>query len=141
MASVPLMVGDMRDEGTLFSQLAQLDVTTDADFKNYFQTIWWPNATSEELDGLMALYSQDPTAGSPYGTGLLNAVTPNYKRLASVVGDFSFEAQRRNLLAHYNNTQVWNYVTDVTIPTTGLLPDLLVTELPVLGSFHAFDVW
>lgn len=144
MASVPLVTGDMRDEGTLFSLLAQLETLTDEDFAKYFKDIWWPKATDAEMARLMELYPSDASQGSPFDTGALNAVTPNFKRLAAVVGDFSFQAQRRNLLAHYNTSEqaVWNYVTDVSIPSAGLLPDLgVLTHLPVLGSFHAFDVW
>ncbi|TDZ54613.1 Lipase 3 [Colletotrichum trifolii] len=144
MASVPLITGDMRDEGTLFSLLAQLETLTDDDFKSYFQNIWWPRASDEEMARLMDLYPADVTQGSPFDTGLLNAATPNFKRLAAVVGDFSFQAQRRNLLAHYDTSRqtVWNYVTDVSVPSAGLLPDLgALAHLPVLGSFHAFDVW
>lgn len=144
MASVPLVTGDMRDEGTLFSLLAQLETLTDEDFAKYFKDIWWPKASDAEMASLMELYPSDITQGSPFDTGVLNAVTPNFKRLAAVVGDFSFQAQRRNLLSHYNTSEqtVWNYVTDVSIPSAGLLPDLgVLTHLPVLGSFHAFDVW
>ncbi|KAJ0347526.1 hypothetical protein COL154_009607 [Colletotrichum chrysophilum] len=144
MASVPLVTGDMRDEGTLFSLLAQLETLTDEDFAKYFKDIWWPRASDAEMAKLMELYPADITQGSPFDSGVLNAVTPNFKRLAAVVGDFSFQAQRRNLLAHYNTSEqtVWNYVTDVSIPSAGLLPDLgVLTHLPVLGSFHAFDVW
>ncbi|KAK0376902.1 carotenoid ester lipase [Colletotrichum limetticola] len=143
MASVPLITGDMRDEGTLFSLLAQLETLSDEDFADYFQTIWWPKASDADIAGLMKLYPTDITKGSPFGTGILNAVTPKFKRLAAVVGDFSFQAQRRNLLAHCNVSEqtVWNYVTDVSIPSAGLLPDFgVLTHLPVLGSFHAFDV-
>lgn len=96
------------------------------------------------MASLMKLYPADISEGCPFGTGILNAVTPNFKRLAAVVGNFSFQAQRRKLLAHYNTSgqAVWNYFTDVSIPSAGLLPDLgVLTGLPVLGSFHAFDVW
>ncbi|CCF32799.1 carotenoid ester lipase [Colletotrichum higginsianum] len=144
MASVPLITGDMRDEGTLFSLLAQLETLSDEDFASYFQTTWWPKATDADMAALMELYPSDVRQGSPFDTGVLNAVTPNFKRLAAVVGDFSFQAQRRNLLAHYNTSEqaVWNYITDVSVPAAGLLPDLgVLTHLPVLGSFHAFDVW
>jgi carboxylesterase type B len=144
IASVPLIIGDMRDEGTAFSLLAQLETLTDKDFAKYFKEVWWPKATDAEISRLMELYPPDITQGSPFGTGVLNAVTPNFKRLAAVVGDYSFQAQRRNLLAHYNTSEqtVWNYITDVSIPSAGLLPDLgVATHLPVVGSFHAFDVF
>lgn len=143
MASVPLITGNMRDEGTPFSLLAQLETLTDDDFANYFKDLWWPKASDAEMATLMELYPSDITQGSPFDTGVLNAVTPNYKRLAAVVGDYSFQAQRRNWLAHYNTSEqtVWNYITDVSIPSAGLLPDLgVLTHLPVVGSFHVFDV-
>ncbi|KAK1953688.1 carotenoid ester lipase [Colletotrichum sublineola] len=144
MASVPLITGDMRDEGTLFSLIAQLETLSDKDFASYFRTVWWPKATDADMARLMDLYPSDVTEGSPFNTSFLNAITPNFKRLAAVVGDYSFQAQRRNLLAHYNVSEypVWNYVTDVTLPSAGLLPNLgPLTQLPILGSFHAFDVW
>lgn len=151
IAQVPLMIGDMRDEGPLFSLLAQLMATTDDDFKTYFQQVWWPNATDEDMQGLMDLYVQDPAQGSPYavdGSYLSSLVsslenpTSNYKRLASLVGDYSFEAQRRNLLAHWNfSTPVWNYIHDQDVYSAGLLPDTDLTNIPLLGSFHASDVW
>lgn len=56
----------MRDEGTLFCLLAQLMVLSDDDFKNYFQNVWWPNATDDDMEGLIQLYTQDPSQGSPY---------------------------------------------------------------------------
>lgn len=141
----------MRDEGTLFSLLAQLEGTTDEDFKNYFQTVWWPNATDEDMAGLMELYPQDPSQGSPFivdptiltpALDALNNPTPNFKRMASLIGDYSFQAQRRNLLSNRNyTTSAWNYIQDVDVPLAGLLPDTDLTNLPILGSHHAFDVW
>lgn len=152
VAQVPLMIGDMRDEGTLFSLLAQFLATTDDDFKTYFQRVWWPNATDEDMQGLMDLYVQDPAQGSPYALdnstistflAALDNPTPNYKRLASLVGDYSFEAQRRNLLRHWNSSSapVWNYVHDQDVFSGGLVPDTDLTNIPLLGSFHAADVW
>ena len=88
------MIGDMKDEGTLFSLVTQLNVTTDQSFKEYFQNIWWPNATDAQLARLMELYPADPTQGSPFDTGLANAITPQYKRLAALIGDYSFQVSR-----------------------------------------------
>ncbi|CAN8101770.1 unnamed protein product [Discula destructiva] len=151
IANVPLMTGDMRDEGTLFSLVAQLKATNDEDFKTYFQSTWWPKATDEDMQGLMELYPQDPSQGSPYIldptilTPVLDAAnnpTPNFKRMASLIGDYTFEAQRRNLLSNWNYTSpVWNYIQDNDVPLLGLLPDTDLTNVPLLGSFHAYDVW
>lgn len=145
----------MRDEGTLFSLLAQFLATTDDDFESYFRQVWWPNATHEDMQGLMDLYVQDPQQGSPYTTDPSTSLaslatslvqpTPNYKRLASLVGDYSFEAQRRNLLRHWNtSTPVWNYIHDQDLPLVAeLLPaeSSVLADIPLLGSFHASDVW
>lgn len=142
----------MRDEGTLFSLLAQLEATNDEDFKEYFQTVWWPTASDEDMEGLMELYPQDPTQGSPFiletssltpALDDVNNPTPNFKRMAALMGDYAFEAQRRNLLSNWNFTNpVWNYIQDVDIPAVGsLLPDSELTNIPLLGSFHAYDVW
>lgn len=133
----------MRDEGTLWTLLAQLDALTDADFKAYFQTVFWPNCTDAVMERLMELYPSDPAAGSPFGTGSLWATTPNFKRMAALVGDYSFEAQRRNLLAHYQGP-AWNYVIDVEVPTAGLTELLgldlgTLAHIPILGSLHGWD--
>jgi acetylcholinesterase len=104
-AKVPLMIGDMRDEGTLFSQINQLTILTDSQFKDYFQNEFWPHATDANMAELMQLYPQDPTKGSPYGTGLLNAISPQYKRLASVTGDATFEVSAySNIPSHAVDT-------------------------------------
>jgi acetylcholinesterase len=78
------MIGDMRDEETLFSLANNLNTTTTAQFKDYYNTLWWPKASRSQIDQLATLYPQNPTAGSPYNTGLLNAITPQYKRISSL---------------------------------------------------------
>lgn len=158
IARVPLMAGDMRDEGTFFSLLPQLETLTEEAFKSYFQSTWWPHATSAEIDRVAELYPQDPAAGSPFNTSDLWNVTPNFKRIAALIGDYSFEAQRRNLLEHHPGP-AWNYVIDVDVPTAGLTESLALgesdgalarlldatveqaTNIPILGSLHAWDCY
>ena len=93
IANVPLLMGDMCDEGPLFSLITALNTTTDDDVKDYFKTYWWPNVSEDQLNRLLELYPQNPAKGSPYGTGIANAVTPQFKRIASIVGDYSFEVR------------------------------------------------
>lgn len=81
----------MQDEGTLFSLVNQLNVTSDESVKEYFKEVWWPNATPEQLDLLVQYYPSDPAAGSPFGTGARNDLTPNFKQIAAITGDYSFE--------------------------------------------------
>jgi acetylcholinesterase len=145
IANVPLFMGDMRDEGTLFSLRAGLNTTTDEEFKEYFNTIWWPNATEAQLNRLSELYPH--SVGSPYEAGLLDSVPgPQYGRIAAVQGDYVFEACRRQLYANFKGP-IWNYQTEITLPLSvldnsivgSLLGSTGLTNIPVLGSFHAFD--
>lgn len=138
----------MKDEGPLFSLVAALNTTTEEAVKDYFQTYWWPHATEAQLDTLMDLYPQDHRKGSPYDTGLVNSlVGPQYKRIASIIGDYSFESQRRQLLAQHKGP-MWTYQTEATLPLSvlgdsfvgELLGDSGLMDIPILGSFHAFDV-
>ncbi|OAA42043.1 sterol esterase carbohydrate esterase family CE10 [Beauveria brongniartii RCEF 3172] len=143
IANVPVLYGDMRDEGTLFSLINQLNLTTTEDIKEYFKTYWWPAVTEQQLNRLMELYPQDPTKGSPYGTGLLYAIPPQYKRLSSLIGDYSFEAQRRALLQKVAAPK-WNYLIEASIPLRGagntiLGPLIGAGDIPILGSFHGVD--
>lgn len=146
-AQVPLLMGDMKDEGPLFSLLAGLNTTTEQEVKDYFKTIWWPNFPDEELKELLRLYPQDPRQGSPFDTGYGNTlIGPQYKRIAAIVGDYSFESQRRQLFGLYK-APIWAYRTQVSLPLPlidntflgGLLGLTGLTDIPLLGSFHSFD--
>ncbi|KAL5335517.1 Alpha/Beta hydrolase protein [Aspergillus crustosus] len=144
IANVPIMIGDVKDEGTLFSLINQLNVTTDDDFMEYFQSIWWPGASEAQLAQLMELYPADPAKGSPFDTGLANAITPQFKRLAALIGDYSFQSQRRHLLDSIPQSQnAWTFEMEVSLPLLGQIPllDILgLDNIPALGSFHASDV-
>jgi acetylcholinesterase len=145
IANVPLMMGDMRDEGTLFSLIAGLNTTTDEEVKNYFNKIWWPKATEAQLNRLLELYPR--SAGAPFEGALLDSLPgPQYGRIAAIQGDYVFEACRRQLFSHFPGP-IWNYQTEITLPLSvldnSIVGELLgttgLTNVPVLGSFHAFD--
>jgi acetylcholinesterase len=71
---------------------------------------WLPNGTDEELQQLTTLYPEDPSQGSPYDTGDLNALSPQFKRIASYQGDIVFQAPRRVLLNETSQSQpAWSY--------------------------------
>ncbi len=64
------------------------------------------------MDRLLTLYPQDITQGSPYDTGTENAFTPEFKRIASLLGDFVFQAPRRFLLNNLSEKQnIWSFCT------------------------------
>jgi acetylcholinesterase len=71
---------------------------------------FFPNATDTQMDELLTLYPQNVTLGSPYDTGTQNALTPQFKRLASILGDYEFQAPRRFFLQTVSDKQnVWSF--------------------------------
>ncbi|KAI0629975.1 carotenoid ester lipase precursor [Trametes polyzona] len=128
VANVPFVTGDCDDEGTLFS-LSTLNITTEAHLRSYITSNYLPQASKSDLDQLLKLYPADLTQGSPFGTGILNALTPQFKRLAAMQGDLVFQAPRRFLLENRSAKQ----------PTWSFLNKRL-KGIPILGSAHATDI-
>lgn len=130
-APVPFIVGDQEDEGTLFS-LFQFNISTTADLENYLSTIFFPFAKKSTVQGLVATYPDNPSAGSPFNTGVLNNFYPQYKRLAAILGDLSFTLTRRIFLNIANTSKPsvpnWSYLNSYFYGT------------PILGTFHASDI-
>ncbi|KAF8837132.1 alpha beta-hydrolase [Paxillus ammoniavirescens] len=129
VADVPFVTGDCDDEGTLFS-FSTLNVTTDTQFEEYFQTYWFPNVPSTTIKEIMQYYPANISQGSPFDTGTLNAFTPQFKRIAALQGDAAFQAPRRLLLHNRSGKQaLWTY-TNKRFKT-----------LPYLGSVHGSDIF
>ncbi|KIJ09787.1 hypothetical protein PAXINDRAFT_102175 [Paxillus involutus ATCC 200175] len=128
VADVPFVTGSCDDEGTLFS-FSTLNITTDTQFEEYLQTYRFPEAPPTTIQELMKFYPADISQGSPFDTGMLNAITPQFKRIAAFQGDVTFEAPRRFFLQHRSGKQpLWTYVTK------------RLKTFPVLGSFHSSDL-
>ncbi|KAM5544406.1 hypothetical protein V8D89_002066 [Ganoderma adspersum] len=109
IANVPFITGGSLDEGTIFA-LGAWNITTDAEFLDYLRDSYFPGASSEEVAPLLAHYSNDPTQGSPFGTGNENQLAPMYKRMSAFQGDFMFQTQRRTLLTLRSSKQpAWAY--------------------------------
>jgi len=130
-AAVPMIVGDMEDEGTLFS-LFQSNVTTTSRLENYLSSLFLHNASKQQVAGLVDQYSPLASAGAPHRTGILNQVYPGFKRIASLLGDLVFMAPRRLFLeiAQEVNPDVpaWSYLGSYNYGT------------PILGTFHGSDI-
>ncbi|KAI0690023.1 carotenoid ester lipase precursor [Cerioporus squamosus] len=110
-ADVPFIIGDVLDEGPLLS-LSTLNITTEEELASYMKTAWFPGASSSDIETILQLYPSDPAAGSPFGTGEQNAFTPEYKRIAAIQGDFSFQASRRHLLDRLSSTHItYNFLS------------------------------
>ena len=125
---------------------------------NYTPSLLGSDALMTGVDKVMSLYSDDPSAGSPFGTGNQTFGTgPGYKRAAAIrtssssclpeiafvltscyrlVGDMLFQAQRR---FWSQTTTAPSYAYMFTDPQLGTDPALGVyhsTELPyIFGVF------
>ncbi|KAI0703975.1 Alpha/Beta hydrolase protein, partial [Earliella scabrosa] len=100
LAKIPFIIGDVADEGPLFS-VGNLNITTDDAFAHFLATTWFPGASRTDIDPLLALYPPDPAEGSPFSTGGAFSYTPQFKRIAALQGDWFFNAPRRSLLETY----------------------------------------
>jgi acetylcholinesterase len=112
--------------------LTQNNITTIEDIVTYLDTFFFHHASTARLQELVNLYPDDPSAGSPFRTGPLNNIYPQYKRLAALLGDLVFTITRRVFLswALQSNPSVpsWSYLSSYDYGT------------PVLGTFHASDI-
>lgn len=87
IAQVPLIIGDQEDEGPLFA-LVLSNVTTTSKLVTYLLS-YFPEATRADIQGLVDTYPTDPSAGSPFRTGLANELYPQFKRIAAILGDIT----------------------------------------------------
>ena len=70
----------------------------------------FPNITDAEYQTIAQAYPSDVTQGSPFGTGALNVLTPEFKRLAAFDGDLVFQAPRRLFLNQLSGRQkTWSF--------------------------------
>ncbi|KAJ2920605.1 hypothetical protein H1R20_g16490, partial [Candolleomyces eurysporus] len=115
-ARIPFIAGTNLDEGTSFSSHTSL---SDQD------------ALSAMLDQVLTLYPEDPSVGSPYGTGNeLFGLPASYKRLSSIMGDLVFDAPRRMLSEAAAEARVKSYGYLFTHPQ----PD------PSSGVLHGSEI-
>ncbi|KAN0124156.1 Alpha/Beta hydrolase fold [Lactarius tabidus] len=128
VARIPFVSGDCDDEGTFFAY-PQTNVTTEAELRAYLKEFFFPNATDAQMDELLTLYPQNVTLGSPYDTGTQNALTPQFKRLASILGDYEFQAPRRFFLQTVSDKQnVWWFLSK------------RLKAVPKFGAYHSSDL-
>ncbi|KAK7458144.1 hypothetical protein VKT23_010052 [Stygiomarasmius scandens] len=128
IANIPIISGDCDDEGTLFS-FSTLNITTEAEIREYLKTVILPTISNNDLDALLEAYPQDITQGSPFNTGFLNVITPQFKRIAAFQGDVVFQAPRRFFFENLDGKQpIWAFLSKRE------------KTVPFLGSFHGSDI-
>ncbi|EMD35624.1 hypothetical protein CERSUDRAFT_157488 [Gelatoporia subvermispora B] len=127
VANVPFISGDCDDEGTIFG-IDQLNVTTSSQLAAWLPVILH-GISQDDINTILETYSDDITQGSPFNTGILNAVTPEYKRISALQGDLVFQAPRRLMLQLRSGLQpTWSYLYK------------RMKSTPVLGAAHTFDL-
>lgn len=126
-AKVPTIIGDQEDEGTVFA-LVRTNITSSEELVEHLMT-YYPETERRILADLVSKYPNDPSAGSPFGTGNANQVYPQYKRLAAIVGDLAFQWPRRTYLS----------VASFQVPTWSYFSSYLYGT-PFLGTFHSTDI-
>lgn len=131
-ASVPFIVGDQEDEGSMFA-LFQSNISTTDQLAEYLLDIFFHNANRDQIDALIATYPDTgSTYGSPFRTGPFNNIYPQFKRLAAMLGDLTFTLTRRaflNVTAEIKpDVPSWSYLASYDYGT------------PILGTFHGSDI-
>jgi len=130
-AKVPFIIGNQEDEGTLFA-LFQSNITTTDQLSTYFQNLFFHGASKATIDKLIKTYPETIFDGSPFRSGILNNIYPQFKRLAAILGDLTFILTRRSFMNIANTVAPtvpsWGYMSSYDIGT------------PVLGTFHASDL-
>ncbi|KAE8249101.1 hypothetical protein A4X13_0g5340 [Tilletia indica] len=130
-ADVHILTGNMNDEGTLF---APTGLSGDAQFESFARGFLQTNITPSALvipvfKKLVKLYPDELAKGSPYlnpptkvSQGITNGSEPfyykpannQYKRMASLLGDVTFNAPRRLLLQNVRSggrrSPAWGYI-------------------------------
>ncbi|TFK72801.1 alpha/beta-hydrolase [Pluteus cervinus] len=153
LSRIPIIAGNVFDEGTIFVKPQQLNSTDDllsfleCDYLNRNAT-FFKNQTS--ISQLEKLYPDDPVLGSPYQTGVQTFFTGSqFKRAAALYGDLHFHSARRDFLqiAVSLNMPAWSYLFGETDPGsaawqgvfhTSELP-YLFTKVPAVGALTALS--
>ncbi|KAF9441627.1 alpha/beta-hydrolase [Macrolepiota fuliginosa MF-IS2] len=132
IAQVPLVIGNVDDEGTLFSLPTLGQIVNGPGFTSWVRAIWAPDLTDPETRSLSVHYPNNVFSGSPFDTGLNNTLNnTQYKRVSAFQGDMVFQAPRRffaHELSQAGRDNVWVYLSKQYKAT------------PVMGSSHGSDV-
>jgi carboxylesterase type B len=126
-AKVPYITGNQEDEGTILAPVA-INATTTAHVKKWLQYIF-SEASDSSLDRVLSLYPQTLSEGSPFRTGILNALTPQFKRVSAILSDLLFQSPRRVMLSSTKDVDRWTY-----------LSTHLHNLVPFLGTFHGNEL-
>lgn len=84
--------------------------STDDEVQTYIATMGLPNVSADQITALLNAYPNVAADGSPFDTGSLNEIEPEYKRVAALQGDLVFNGPRRAFLAQRSAHQnTWSF--------------------------------
>ncbi|CAE6452760.1 unnamed protein product [Rhizoctonia solani] len=136
-AKVPFINGAQLDEGPIFVDGPTTNISSEQDIINWltahFPGLYFGISNVTAVKELLKFYPTSPAAGSPYGTGNNTfGRGAQYKRFASLFGDFGFQAPRRDHLNSATNFGVksWSYI----------LKESSLNYAPEYGISHGGDV-
>lgn len=95
--AVPLMIGNLEDEGSVFAIITPKLTSTDR-IVNYLSEYVLYNTSREVIREFVGMYSTRPVVGSPFRTGLLNELYPGFKKMSALIGDAILHFPRRYVL-------------------------------------------
>jgi len=130
---IPSISGCNLDEGTIFTSRT---ISSEGEVRGAIIANFSPPANdllSTTADTLIQLYPDDPTVGSPFGTGNQTfGLSSVYKQAAALQGDLSFQALRRSWSQTFSNAGVKTYGYLFTEPQPA--------GSPSIGVFHSSEI-
>ncbi|KZZ90707.1 lipase [Ascosphaera apis ARSEF 7405] len=130
-ARVPMIIGDQEDEGTVFS-FTESNITNHDELVGYVHDYYFNDGTWEVMNDLVNQYNDTAENGSPFRTGHLNNIYPEFKRISALLGDVVFTLTRRVMLNLVKSVdsgiKTWTYLATYDY------------GLPILGTFHGSDI-
>ncbi|KIR80323.1 hypothetical protein I306_02664 [Cryptococcus gattii EJB2] len=130
-ANKPFITGNNKDEGTGFIPTSINGTLYGLNIIDLAEPI---DPSNETLAELIALYPNDPSLGSPFGTGNETfGLDSSFKQFAALYGDGQFQSLRRYFLQQanqYGNSQTWTYQFEQLTPGAP----------GYLGSYHGSEV-
>jgi len=131
---VPFMAGTVLDEATIFlpQDFQTEDIATWLN-ANYTPSPFGHGSLRAGIDRVLSLYPDDPSAGSPFGTGNQTFGTgPGFKRGSAILGDLYFQALRR----------LWSHTTSAqgTPSYAYIFTDPQPNADPAIGVFHSSEL-
>ncbi|KAF5361669.1 hypothetical protein D9758_007282 [Tetrapyrgos nigripes] len=142
-ARIPFISATNVDEGTVFVDPTQ-DYTTDLIRANLHKNFSTPDMDSSEqnqldmaIETILQLYPDDPSLGSPFGTGDNTfGLSPGFKRISAFQGDAFFLSQRRM----WQQTMANDLSSGVQSYGYLFAQGTLATKLaPMFGILHGSD--